>query len=336
MLADRFDEPLRDRSGVTHDDAARGIVVRRYTGFFQNRRRAVAERYCLGVFIGLRYEMPDITRCCESRRRRSAGNVNRIERNRGHRHDRMVDLDRTALAFELTQPRCEHESFGTGFRKRAFHRRNVARRRACGDDDGDLATGAISRNAGRRIEQAQQWRGRSRFAVRFRGGLSVRARALGSGQSDILSHHAREFGIDIGEHRSEDALANLDAIYFRQLEREGRNDVLFLRSRHAVPEHRRLREVVAERRRSYAAHDSVDAIRQRCEAAGLDVLRRWEIAIEAIGRVRRIARIDGHPVHAVALAVAERTDRAVDRNFVEVGAAEPRYLRIEVRKVTAL
>ena len=53
-------------------------------------------------------------------------------------------------------------------------------------------------------------------------------------------------------------------------------------------------------------------------------------AAERVRLVGHAAALDRLPMHAVALVVVHLRDRRVDRNLVEVRAAEPRDLRVDV------
>ena len=61
-------------------------------------------------------------------------------------------------------------------------------------------------------------------------------------------------------------------------------------------------------------------------AAGLE----RAAAGERVGLVGDAAAMDRLAMHAVALVVVHLRDRRVDRNLVEVRAAEPRDLRVDV------
>ncbi len=99
-------------------------------------------------------------------------------------------------------------------------------------------------------------------------------------------------------------------------------------ARLAVTEQRRLRVVVGELLR-LAAHLVVfDRLGKRHEAlhAGLE----RTAAAERVRLVGHAAARDRLAVHAVALVVVHLRDRRVDRNLVEVRAAEAGQLRVEV------
>jgi len=57
---------------------------------------------------------------------------------------------------------------------------------------------------------------------------------------------------------------------------------------------------------------------------------------QCVGLICHAPLVDTLAVHAVALEIVHRADRPVDRNFVKVGAAQTRDLRIGVREQPAL
>jgi hypothetical protein len=58
-------------------------------------------------------------------------------------------------------------------------------------------------------------------------------------------------------------------------------------------------------------------------------------ATQAVGEVRHTAGIDGDASEPIALVVVDRSQRAVDRQFVEV-RSDPAQLGVDVGEETAL
>src|SRR5262249_14108344 len=126
------------------------------------------------------------------------------------------------------------------------------------------------------------------------------------------------------------ALADRRRLHLRQLELEGRDDVLLLRRALAVPEQRGVAAVVVE---APAAPPDLGRL-QRLGPALEALLAAVDAELRAVAqRVRFVgdaAARDGRAVHAVPLEVVHRADAAVDRELVEIGAAQARELRVEI------
>ena len=101
---------------------------------------------------------------------------------------------------------------------------------------------------------------------------------------------------------------------------------------HAVPELRRLAEMIAEARTALAdlgAWRFLDG--HRTEGCGCRRRMHGAAAAQAVGKIGDLALVDGLAGKAVALVVVDRPQRAVDRQLVEVrarrAAAGCRYRR---------
>src|SRR5476649_69716 len=99
---------------------------------------------------------------------------------------------------------------------------------------------------------------------------------------------------------------------------------------HAQPEHRGLREMILERIRAYTALNAVGSFGIAGETA-VDFRNFFRpTRVDGIRIVICGAGVDRHTMYAVALAAAKWANRAIDGNFVKVGAAQPCQLRIEI------
>ena len=112
----------------------------------------------------------------------------------------------------------------------------------------------------------------------------------------------------------------------------------FSGSRHAVIEQRGLREMIGER---FAAHADLGAVHTLLIAFEAAVGRRRigflrPAAAHRIRLIRGLPDIDRLAMHRIALVVMKRAHRPVDRNLVEVRAAQAADLRIRVREQTPL
>src|SRR5476649_1999948 len=143
---------------------------------------------------------------------------------------------------------------------------------------------------------------------------------------------------DVGEDLVNLPLTNPQPFNLAQLEAVSRDDVFLLVLAHALEEQPRLGKVIAERLAALPNLVGVDAFRICLEAT---VLRRRggllrPTAINRVGLVGRATLVDGGSVQGIALAVVEGSDRAVDRDFVKVWAAESADLRVGVGKQPTL
>src|SRR5450432_1108300 len=126
-------------------------------------------------------------------------------------------------------------------------------------------------------------------------------------------------------------MAYLLVLHLIELEGKCFGDMLFLPVRHAVPELRRLTEMVgkAVAARAYfrafnllsIAHERVRRARRMHRAA----------TAEAIGEVSDAAFVDGGSPHRISLIVVNRIQRAIDGQFSKV-RTDPTKLSVDVRK----
>ena len=133
---------------------------------------------------------------------------------------------------------------------------------------------------------------------------------------------------------SQDPAANLWRGDLAQLEGEGADDVALFGLGHRAEEQARLAVVVGKG--LGAGSELVAAIERgmRGEAEAGILARR--VGGEAVGLVRDLALVDVHPPDTIALKVAHRTLRTIDRNLVEVRATQPQQLRVGVGEQAAL
>jgi hypothetical protein len=118
------------------------------------------------------------------------------------------------------------------------------------------------------------------------------------------------------------ALADVRHFHLGQLKPEGRDDVVFFRHALAVPEQRCLRKMVVKRRAAAPDLRRLQLLGIRLEAVRAAVHPELGAVAQRVGFVRDPALGDGLAVHAVALEVMHRADGLVDRDFMEVGAAQ--------------
>ena len=121
-----------------------------------------------------------------------------------------------------------------------------------------------------------------------------------------------------------------------ELEAERLDEVLLLGLRLALEEHPRLAVVVEEARAARADLRALERLRVGDVAAGGRGRLRGQVVAERVRLVAHAAGIDLLAHEPVALVVVRRGDRPVDRDLVEVRAAEPDQLRVGVREQPAL
>ena len=185
------------------------------------------------------------------------------------------------------------------------------------DDDGDRA--ALDRPGAAQLRE----RGAGRDVVDVDG-------RLGRRHPQACRDVGGELAVDAGE-REQLALADGLVVALAELEGVGLHDVVLLDRRHALPEQAGLAEVVVERRRQLAHLGAGGHGLRHVEEGAVGVAGdERAAAVERVGAVGRHATVDGGLVHAVAQDVVDRRVRAVDRQLVEVRAAEPGELGVEV------
>ena len=131
-------------------------------------------------------------------------------------------------------------------------------------------------------------------------------------------------------------LPDIGVLHLSELEAEGFDEVLLLRFGLALEEHPGLAVVIEEACAALAHFRAVDRLRKSDVAAGRGVGLRGKVVAEAVRAVTDLARADRLAHVAVALVVVHGGEWPVDRDLVEVGAAEPDQLRVRVREQPAL
>ena len=151
-----------------------------------------------------------------------------------------------------------------------------------------------------------------------KSGAARRRLGVRHGDAQRLGHLARQLGVHMGQvvHHP---LADGRHLDLRQLELEGRNDVLLLRRALAVPEQRGLAEVIVEAGAAAAQLGRLHRFGKALEALLAPVDPELGAVGQRVRLVADLALVDQHAVHAVALEVVERADAPVDRDLVEIG-----------------
>ncbi len=126
----------------------------------------------------------------------------------------------------------------------------------------------------------------------------------------------------------EHAAANRRGRDLAQLEDERADDVPLLGLGHRAEEQPRLAVVIGERLGPLT--DLVAGVERRERRETRRGIFARRVGRQAVRLVRDLARVDVHAPHAVALEVAHRALRPVDRDLVEVRAAQPQQLRVGV------
>ena len=178
-------------------------------------------------------------------------------------------------------------------------------------------------------KERQRWRRRIR-GQRLQGGARHDGRQR---QAQGIGQVLRQGFVDIAQH-GDDALADHHRLHLAQFKAERVHNVLLFDRRLADPEQTRLAIMLGEFF-GLAAHivsfggggKTVETLRARLERAA---------ARQRIGFVRDPATVDGLAVDAVALVVVQGRQRGVDGDFMEVGAAQARDLRVHIRVDAAL
>ena len=125
-------------------------------------------------------------------------------------------------------------------------------------------------------------------------------------------------------------LTNRGHLDFSQLEAERGNDVILLPRCLAAPEQSCLREVISKCGTARTLLDTSHAFRMTHKAALLPRPLHRTSTAKGVRFIADAAFDKGLPHMAIALVVIDRRKRAVDRNFVEVGASQTRKLRVTV------
>jgi hypothetical protein len=157
----------------------------------------------------------------------------------------------------------------------------------------------------------------------------------GHREAQAVRHLGGEAPVHLGEHPHH-ALPDGRPVELAELEPERLDDVPLLRPGLAVPEERGLAEVVEELLAPLPHPLPFERLRVRDEAAHRAAGLERTAAADRVRVVGGLARIDGLPHEPVALIVVERRHRPVDRDLVEVGAAEARELGVGVREQAPL
>jgi hypothetical protein len=136
----------------------------------------------------------------------------------------------------------------------------------------------------------------------------------------------------------EHALANGWRFDLGEFEAERVPDMALLGCRHRAVELARLAVMIGETVGADAqlAADLAAAFLRRKGAKAARRIFPGSRRIEAVGLIGHPARNRVHPAHAVALEIAHRTARPIDRQFVEICAAEPADLRVGIGEQPAL
>ena len=142
-----------------------------------------------------------------------------------------------------------------------------------------------------------------------------------------------EIGVDVHE-AAHHALDHAGHLHLAELERVGVDDVVLLDVGHAVPEQGRLGVRVV--RTALADLRSLHDPRHVDVAALLVGGEERAAAADAVGQVRRAALVHGLLREAVAEVVVHRGVGPVDRDLVEVRAAEAGELGVEVAEQAGL
>ena len=155
----------------------------------------------------------------------------------------------------------------------------------------------------------------------------------GLGQAEAVGHPEREL---LGDQEEPGDLPLDDALHLdlAELERVGVDDVVLLDLAHAVPEQGRLGVLVV--RAPLPDLGAGDRLRHVDVAAVLGAGEDGAAAADAVRQVGRAAVVDGLLHEPVAEVVVHRGSRPVDRDLLEVGAAEPGELRVEVAEQPGL
>ncbi len=160
------------------------------------------------------------------------------------------------------------------------------------------------------------------------GGMDL---LIGEGDAQVFRHRTGQGDVDMAKviHH---ALANIGAGDFTQLEAEGIDNMLLFHRRLALPEQARMGVVFTERRAALADFMPLDALLIRFESTAFRTGRGFArpVVVDGVWLVVRRVRIDIHAVHAVALEVVIRADRAVNRDLVKVWPTKTADLSIGI------
>ena len=285
---------------------------------------------------GLHHE---VQRIAAARQRRGAvlagGYQHGIEQHRGHGREGGVDRDLPLrCAGHAAKPGRDDLALRTCCFERLLNRFERSRVDAVGRQNRDLARAHRPIAASLHAERARLFEAR-RHLVIPKAGAAGRGFGVGLADAEHFGDAARQFFVDMRE-VVDHALADRGHFELGQLETKRRHDMLFFGRALAVEEQARLREVVVEGLAAAPQLWRVQCLGERLEAPTGTIDAELAAVAQRIRLVGDLATRDAVPVHAVALEVVHRAHRAVDRQFVKVGATEARDLRVDVREQAAL
>ena len=308
-----------------HASVLARLVVRRDDRLECRRKQSSRVAACRDRFamaVAFREKFAHLVYLAE-RRRAIARHEHRIEEHGRSCRKGLRRIDASAaLCGNIALPRRDDFGACADSGQLRAHRVQALLVKALGDEHRDLCT------LGTRRTPRHRQRGR-------RGGGCTISRLCVRLGSASCGDFARQRAVYLCQ-KIDRALPDVHIFAFAQLETERVDDMPPLPIAHAVVKQRRLRvEVeegicpVASDRALYDALVVAEPVARAAVGVRLTVLQR---VAEIGGR----ALVDRHAVHAVTLIVVDRGDRPVDGQFVEVGSAQPRQLRVEIGKQPAL
>ncbi len=242
--------------------------------------------------------------------------------------DRDLDVDRVAVKrLDLAQHVTDHAWHGAILEQAAILALDCLVIDARRDQHGDAA--ALDAGDAWTAHQRQRWRWRIGWNRRI-GCQWQRCRHI---HAQTFGHAGHQHVIDVGQQRQH-TLAHGRRLHAGQLETECVDDVVLLGRGLALPEQTRLRVVVSKQFRIAAHFVRCNRLREAGEACRTSLV--WHTAAQRIRFVVHAAAVDGLAMETVALVVLDLDDRRVDRDLVEVRAAQTGQLGILVREVTTL